>query len=287
MIPAKLRQQVDSELGISLSSEKPLSGGSINQAAVAETGQGKVVLKWNSPQLSGMFETEAMGLKILSDAGSGLKVPEVIGTGKDESHSWILMEFIPPSRGGAETDRAFGSGLAALHRNTSSSFGLDHDNYIGRLPQSNSRKPDWLTFFMEERIMPQLKQAVDSGLLPSAESRVEEGLRKSAESLFPVEPASLLHGDLWSGNYLYTTGNQAAVIDPAVYYGNREIELAFTGLFGRFPGGFYEAYQESWPLEPGFDERKALYNLYPLLVHVNLFGHGYTGQAQSVINRYT
>ncbi len=289
MIPACIADEIEQSTGLRPVHSQMLGGGSINQAARAATSEGAVVVKWNKASLHRMFETEATGLRLLSDAGTDLVIPNVFHHGRSDKqdYSWIVMEYIPGGRGGRQADRSFGSGLAALHRNVFSRYGLDHDNFIGRLPQSNTFCDSWVPFFMEERIAPQLRQAVDAGLLPSSCISSLDALRRRAEELFPDEPASLLHGDLWSGNYLYTSQGGVSIIDPAVYYGHREMELAFTGLFGRFPEDFYDAYEEAWPLEPGFEARKSLYNLYPVLVHVNLFGHGYTGQAASIIKSYS
>ncbi|MCH8556965.1 MAG: fructosamine kinase family protein [Balneolia bacterium] len=287
MIPDSIKRDVEAAEGITLRNEYPLSGGSINDAAVADSGSERVVIKWNTAARASMFETEHQGLDLLRKHTDTLLVPEVYSTGKNASYSWIVMEYIHEGSNGSTTDREFGNGLAALHRNTASGYGLSHNNYIGRLPQNNSPHEDWVTFFMIRRIEPQIRAAVDSGLMPSSCIKKLPLLQRSAASLFPDEPASLLHGDLWSGNYLYSESGQAALIDPAVYYGNREIELAFTMLFGRFPAGFYEAYEEAWPIEPGFAQRRDLYNLYPVLVHVNLFGGGYVSQANAIFNQYT
>ena len=287
MIPKSIKRDIEATEGITFENEHALSGGSINKAAVADSETGRVVIKWNTAARSSMFITEHQGLILLREHTNTLLVPEVRSTGKNDSYSWIVMKYIPEGNGERFTDRTFGAGLAALHKNTAPKFGLSHNNFIGRLPQDNSPNEDWLTFFMIRRIEPQIRAAVDKGLMPSSCIKKLPLLQRSVASLFPDEPPSLLHGDLWSGNYLYSESGQPALIDPAVYYGNREIELAFTTLFGRFPGGFYEAYEEAWPLQPGFGQRRDLYNLYPVLVHVNLFGGGYVNQANAIFNQYT
>ncbi len=287
MIPARLKDDVESRLGITIKNTSSLSGGSINDAVVASTSSEAVVIKWNEAARISMFETEHKGLELLRAHTGDLLIPEVYATGKNESQSWISMEFIPEGTGTVDANRVFGEGLAALHRNTRSSCGLDYNNFIGRLPQDNTPDEDWLTFFMIRRIEPQMRQAVDRGLMPSSCIKKLPLLQRSAKSLFPDEPASLLHGDLWSGNYLYSKSGRAALIDPAVYYGNREMEIAFTMMFGPFPSAFYEGYESAWPLQPGFSDRKDLYNLYPVLVHVNLFGGAYVSQASTILDRYT
>jgi fructosamine-3-kinase len=173
-----------------------------------------------------------------------------------------------------------------LHKNYGASFGLDHNNYIGSLKQQNNRKANWVEFFIEERLSVQLKLACDYGRIDHALLKKFESLSVKASSIIPPEKPSLLHGDLWSGNIIADENGQPCVIDPAVYYGHREAEIAFTKLFGGFDPEFYHAYQEQFPLPDGFAKRVDLYNLYPLLVHANLFGGSYLKQAISILNLY-
>ncbi|MFW6347512.1 MAG: fructosamine kinase family protein [Cyclonatronaceae bacterium] len=292
MLSNALISSVEQQTGSAPEYEQRLGGGSINDAAVVRWRGKKMVLKWNSAALYDMFEVEQRGLELLHAHRSVLEVPQVEATGVDEAGdvSWILMPFIPTAGGGKKAQETFGRGLAELHRagprEGVTEFGLDHNNYIGRLPQDNTPAADWPEFFIERRIRPQLEAAVKAGLMPRSSFSQLDAITLKTPGIFPEEPPALLHGDLWGGNYLYTPHDTAALIDPAVYYGHREMELAFTMMFGRFASGFYEAYEESWPLAPGFAERKDLCNLYPVLVHVNLFGHGYTGQAKSILKRY-
>ena len=171
---------------------------------------------------------------------------------------------------------------------TGPTHGLDHDNYIGSLPQENRPSESWLEFFSERRIGAQADLARAAGRLPGAVSRGLDRLLARLGDLLPdaVEP-SLLHGDLWSGNYGVAGDGSPVMFDPAVYRGHREVELAFTELFGGFPRGFYTAYGSAWPLDPGYDERRDVYNLYPLLVHVNLFGGAYVSQVASIVRRFS
>ena len=176
--------------------------------------------------------------------------------------------------------------MAKLHKHSADSFGLDHHNFIGKLPQSNSQKESWADFFISERIEPQIKLGVDSEKFSPAIFSQLNKLHSVVEKLFPPEKPSLLHGDLWSGNYMYTTNGIASIYDPAVYYGHREMDLAMTRLFGGFTKDFYAGYQSEYPLEDGFEERVQLCNLYPVLVHANLFGGGYIQQAKSLLVRF-
>ena len=164
------------------------------------------------------------------------------------------------------------------------SFGLDHDNYIGSLAQSNKKHADWISFFMEERIRPQLKLAMDKKLIDEGTVKQFDKLFDHFDRLIPKEKPALLHGDLWNGNFLVSDSSRAALIDPAVYFGHREMDLAMTTLFGGFDSEFYRAYDEVFPLEKGFEKRVDIHNLYPLLVHVNLFGGGYVRQVKAVLN---
>jgi fructosamine-3-kinase len=292
MLPESLISSVEQKLSTRPAFEQMLGGGSINDAALVRCDQQRMVLKWNSAGLYRMFEVEESGLQLLRENKGILHVPEVAGTGLDEAEdlSWILMEYIPTGQGTKKAQQNFGRGLAIMHRSAAKNgrraFGLEYDNYIGRLPQKNTTDQDWSSFFASQRIRPQLERAIQSGLMPSQCMDELERIIPKLSDIFPHEPPALLHGDLWGGNYLYTTDETAALIDPAVYYGHREMELAFTMMFGRFAGGFYDAYEEEWPLEPGFEQRKDLCNLYPVLVHVNLFGHGYTAQARSILKKY-
>jgi fructosamine-3-kinase len=177
--------------------------------------------------------------------------------------------------------------LAAQHRVLSPSFGLDDDNFIGANPQPNQRSDNWLTFFREQRLGFQMELARRNNLLPAQRARRLETLLNRLGDWLPAQPpASLLHGDLWGGNWLATASGEPALIDPAVYYGHREADLAFTELFGGFPAAFYTAYKAAWPPDPGYKERKDLYNLYHLLNHLNLFGEGYGGSVDSILQQY-
>ncbi|MEM7036432.1 MAG: fructosamine kinase family protein, partial [Bacteroidota bacterium] len=180
----------------------------------------------------------------------------------------------------------FGHSLAALHRHSAPTFGLDHPNFIGRLPQSNDQRTDFPTFFAECRLQPQARMARDAGLLDRDTLRRLEAFYPLLPDLLPDEPPALLHGDLWSGNFMSANGGQPYIFDPAVHYGHREAELAFSRMFGGFDAEFYAAYQDAWPLQPGWQARIAIFNLYPLAVHLNLFGAYYLREIQSTLKKY-
>jgi fructosamine-3-kinase len=181
----------------------------------------------------------------------------------------------------------FGRALAQLHRKSQESFGLEHDNYIGSLPQSNKTHASWSEFFIQERLEAQLKRARDRNKIGGDILLRMEKLFHRLEGLFPFEPPALLHGDLWSGNFFCGVDGEACIFDPAVYFGHREMDIGMSKLFGGFDPAFYQAYNAEWPLGDDWENRVDIANLYPLLVHVNLFGGGYLSQVRSILQRFT
>lgn len=225
-----------------------------------------------------MFEAEAEGLEELRTAGA-IRVPEVIAVGCADGHSYIHLEKLQLSRGESGVDLKLGEQLAALHRHTAAQFGWHRDNTIGPTPQRNDPADDWVSFFREHRLRFQLDLAARNGYGGELQALGAQ-LADSLESLFEgYEPVpSLLHGDLWSGNRGSVDG-EPVVFDPAVYYGDRESDIAMTRLFGGFGRDFYAAYAASWPMAPGHQNRNTLYQLYHVLNHLNLFGPAYHSQA--------
>jgi protein-ribulosamine 3-kinase len=293
MLPAPLEQQLRNLLiargvkpGLPLSC-RAVSGGSINQAASVHSGEVTLFVKWNhADRYPGMFEAEAKGLNLLRNPG-GAMVPEVLETGTAGDMAYLAMEYVGRGPdGGLNPDDSFGAMLAALHRNSAAQFGLDHDNYMGSLPQSNRMHQSWNEFFIHERLLPQLKIARDEGSLGSSESHAFDLLFKRLPEIIPEEAPALVHGDLWSGNYLTGSQGQIWLIDPAVAYGHREVDIAMSKLFGGFPATFYEAYSAHFPLIKGWESRIEIFQLYPLLIHVNLFGGGYIDSVKRVIQRF-
>jgi len=286
MIPTELSKHLSETLDLEIKSSTSVSGGSINRATKISTTRGDLFLKWNTHAPNDFFEKEADGLKRLKSAGTTLRIPEVLSAGKptDGRPGYLLMEYIENGRSGDSFE--LGRNLAILHQTEAGQFGLEADNYIGSLPQSNRRHDEWIDFFVEERINPQIKMAVDSGKLGSSIIQNWKRLSAKLNEIFPPAKPSLLHGDLWGGNYLFDVQGKAVLIDPAVYYGHPEMDLAFTKMFGGFSGEFYNGYQSETSLESGFSERVPIYNLYPLLVHVNLFGGHYTSQFNSILRNF-
>lgn len=278
-IPLALKKQIISDI-------IPVSGGSINSAFRVETGKENYFLKTNkAKQFPGMFEAEAKGLQLLSNAFYP-GIPEVIETSISGDEQFILMEFITPGSPDKKSNYNFGKTLARMHRNSENYFGLDHDNYIGSLPQSNKFHNNWIKFFINERITPLTKMAVNSGAMKKDLIKQFDKLFSRLEEIFPAEPPALLHGDLWSGNYMFGKSGKAWIFDPAVYYGHREMDIAMTKLFGGFSSDFYEGYNDEFPLEKDCSIRVDVFNLYPLLVHVNLFGGHYIYDVKRILERY-
>lgn len=283
LLPEKIKSEIEAFFHQSVSELYPVSGGDINKAGRLKLENGDLYfIKWNTDAPADMFETEAKGLELLQNTGSGLLIPAV----HFHSEYCLVTDWIEQSKITTSAS-AFGKALAMLHKSSSGFFGLDFDNYIGRLPQSNNKHSNWFDFFAIERIEPQLKAGVESAKLQRDVLVKVEKLYAKLGHIMPAEKPALIHGDLWSGNYMYAQNGRAAIFDPAVYYGHREMDIAMSRLFGGFSSEFYRGYEEEFPLEPGFETRKDLFNLYPILVHVNLFGGSYCRQAEDIINRYT
>lgn len=264
----------------------PVSGGSINLAAKVETTTGIYFLKVNDAfRYPGMFELEENGLRELRNANS-FSIPEVILTGEVETHSFLVMQWIESKPQASDFWSVFGRSLATLHKTTSPKFGFKEDNYIGSLTQSNREHNQWIDFFIEERLEKQVQRAVNSGKLELDDVSLFKKLYMNLDSVLPHENPALLHGDLWNGNFLTGNDGLPCLIDPAVYYGHREMDLSMTKLFGGFDPAFYDAYNETYPVAAGFDERIDIHNLYPLLVHVNLFGGSYISQVRTILKRF-
>ena len=259
-----------------------VSGGDINQAMRLRHGDATYFVKLNSARQLDMFEAEAAGLQELQQADA-LKIPQPVCWGSNHESAWLVMENL--SLGGRGDPVALGEGLAAMHRITQSQYGWFRDNTIGSTPQSNTPNDDWIEFWREQRLRFQLNLAERHGAGSALLSRGEQLLERFPalfDSYHPVP--SLLHGDLWSGNYAYTEEGRPAIFDPAVYFGDREADLAMTELFGSFGGDFYAAYEDAWPTDPGYKTRRTFYNLYHILNHFNLFGGGYASQAQGMLD---
>jgi len=263
-----------------------VGGGSINQAFHLFTNVGDYFVKLNqAAKFPEMFEKEEQGLALLAECG-GVNVPRVVGTGIGGADSFLLMDWVEqgvPQLGFWED---FAASLALLHQHSQSQFGLAVNNYMGSLPQSNRLHDDWADFFMVERLLPLLQNAFDAGQLDNKDRSAFENFFLQVPGIFPSEPPALIHGDLWNGNYMVGNEGRVVFIDPAVYYGHREMDLAMTRLFGGFDPRFYKAYNECFPLLPGWENRVDFCNLYPLLVHLVLFGTSYRSSIRNILKPF-
>ena len=271
--------------GNSISPDTPrhLGGGCINTALRLSDGEQDWFVKTNDASRLDMFEAEAAGLNAMADTGA-IRVPRALCTGRFGRNAYIVMEHIAPGSGGRDGARLAGTQLAAMHRHTAGRFGWERDNTIGATHQPNGWREDWIDFWREQRLGFQLELVGRNGY-PDLQRAGEKLLDRFHVMIDHAPLPSLLHGDLWSGNINYDHAGQPVIYDPAVYCGDREAEIAMTELFGGFGGAFYDAYNDAWSLDPGYRTRKTLYNLYHILNHTNLFGGGYAGQAQGMIER--
>mgnify|MGYP006413230533 FL=1 len=267
-----------------------ISGGSINQTHVLNLTNGqRVFMKQNPSPPTDFFLSETRGLKLLSQVKNGPRIPKPLAVQSVSRPTFILLEYIESSSEDENFAEKLALSLAELHRMSQEHYGLDHDNYIGSTPQKNALEKDGIVFFREQRIDFQRQLARRSGLLPVTIDKEIDSLCDELGKFLNIsgEKPALLHGDLWSGNYFPDSEGKPCIFDPAVYYGLREADLAMTELFGRLPQKFYDVYQEVFPMNPGYEERKDLFNLYHLLNHLNIFGSSYLSSVQQIVKRYT
>lgn len=280
-----IAQQISHTTGtpFAIADRRSVGGGCINQAYRLVGDGGSYFLKLNQASQIAMFEAEALGLREMVNSHT-IRVPRPVCWGTAEGSAYIVLEWLDLGRGSDDSWRQMGEQLAAMHRTTSpQGFGWQRTNTIGETPQPNPWTDSWLEFYRDHRLGYQFKLARRRG---GHFPRQDELLAALPALLADHDPApALLHGDLWSGNAAVTTEGEPVILDPATYYGDREADLAMTELFGRFPTGFYLAYNQTFPLTAGYERRKILYNLYHVLNHFNLFGGGYESQANRMIDQ--
>jgi fructosamine-3-kinase len=287
MQPA-LARAVSAELRSPISASRRLTGGDIHEAFEAQLADGRHIFIKTSANVSPrMFPCEARGLQWLRESGA-LRVPDVLAVSNANAcEQFLVLELVRSAPRTLDFDERLGRGLAALHRSGAPSFGFHEDNFIGTLPQVNTPRSTWAEFYAECRLSPTVKRAVDAGRATRAWidrfAQLESRLHALLE---PEEAPSRLHGDLWSGNVMSDEQGHPVLVDPAVYGGHREVDLAMLRLFGSPGPAMLDAYNEVWPLAPGHEERVPLHQLYPLLVHVNLFGGGYVHAVDAIVRRY-
>ncbi|MDH5300625.1 MAG: fructosamine kinase family protein [Gammaproteobacteria bacterium] len=260
-----------------------VGGGDINDAWVLQGKEQSYFVKLNDAALLDMFEAEFEALKAML-ATDTIRVPQVYCTGILDDKAFVLMEYLELS--GRGSPQQLGEQLAAMHRVTQSRFGWWRDNTIGATPQKNEENADWIAFYGQQRLAWQLKLLRDNGVSGSLQILGQTLIEKLPLFFTAYQPVpSMLHGDLWGGNYAFDETGTPVLFDPALYFGDREADMAMTELFGGFDSEFYAAYNEAWPLDAGYVTRKTLYNLYHILNHANLFGGGYASQAESMMRK--
>lgn len=280
----KIAQAITQATGqdFAIANTKSVGGGCINQGYRVSGNGTEYFVKLNQASQLEMFAAEAIGLKQMY-ATQTITVPQPICWGIADNSSYIVLQWLDLGGSNSQSWREMGRQLAAMHREgTSESFGWERNNTIGSTPQINTWTDNWADFFAEHRLGYQLKLAKRRGGNFGDPNQVIKAVRDKLADRQPQ--ASLVHGDLWSGNAAITDDGKPVILDPATYYGDRETDIAMTELFGGFPKAFYHGYNEVWQLDSGYQQRKSLYNLYHVLNHFNLFGGGYGSQAQRIIN---
>lgn len=264
-----------------------LAGGDISAVERLHTNHGTYILKSLPRDLPGLLRAEADGLEALRGSGTPLAVPSVIAC-VEGPNAFLILEDLGSGPAGTHLDERIGFGLAALHRCGAPRFGFPRDNFCGATSQPNTWTDSWTDFYGRQRLGHQMTLASRARLLSASDTSVIEQLISRLDTLLqePEEGTALIHGDLWSGNLHVTAAGDPALIDPAVYYAHREAELGMMQLFGGFPSRVYDAYHEAFPLEPGWQDRSDIYQLYHLLNHLNLFGRSYYARVMAVARRY-
>ena len=286
----ELHDALETELGQPLTEAEPVSGGCIAHAMRLTTAADTYFLKWGRGAVAETFPGEAAGLKALDAAGAPLRIPTVhtVASETETRPGFLLMEWIPPGDPAPTFMADLGTALAVLHRHTGAAYGFSQDNHIGRLPQVNPHETSWPDFFRAHRLRPQCKMArARNRWRVDWDAPFERLCADLANRLPEATEPSVVHGDLWKGNVMATHDGGAALIDPATYYGHREVDVAMTQLFGGFHASFYDAYRAAWPLLDGFDERVHIYNLYHVINHLNHFGGMYATQVEQTLKQLT
>lgn len=264
----------------------PVHGGDINEAFLVTAGDQEFFIKYHCGSYAAdMFQKEVMGLELINKAVPGF-APQTKSIFSQCDHSILIMEYLETSSNGKSCGSDLGSQLAKMHRYQSDYYGLETENFIGSLIQKNDRAESISVFMTQSRLLPQLMMASNKGYLIPSEVPSSSHIERIINGIVPEEKPCLVHGDLWGGNYLCTINNKAMIIDPAVAYGHREMDIAMSRLFGGFDIDFYNTYNDTYPLENGWENRIDLFQLYYLLVHLNLFGTSYKDSVMRILNKY-
>lgn len=279
----KVINEVALERGFQVEKISSLSGGSINNVYLLNTSEGRQVIKINDPRkFPRMFAAEKEGLQELRNSKT-LDVPEVFAVGKTSEAAFILLEYKEQAPQKSHFWKVFAEGLAALHKKSSKEYGFPSSNYIGSLPQYNNSEASAIDFYISQRLEPQLKMAAERGF----SFKDLDIFFRNISAEIPEEPPALLHGDLWSGNYISNKDGLPCLIDPAVTYGPREMDLSMMKLFGGFPEEVFSEYNSYFPLSPDFEDRVPIWQLYYLLVHLNIFGSSYEPAVKRIIRQFS
>lgn len=289
IVQAHIRESLEPIVGKPIGNFQllPVSGGSINLTYQLHLDSGEFFFcKINSvARYPALFQKEKNGLMLLA-AENIIRVPNVVLYTIKNDYQILILEWIEQGLTNDDFWKAFGTSLAQLHKLSSVAFGLNEDNYMGALPQSNQYTPEWVDFFIAHRLIPQVKMALDRKLIDSKVTKLFESLYIRLPEIFASEPPSLVHGDLWNGNFMCDSNHKPVLIDPAVYFGHRSMDLGMTTLFGGFAKDFYKSYEESFPLPKNHEQQWEICNLYPLLIHLNLFGSSYLSGILHTLRHY-
>lgn len=286
MLHPEIHSELESRLGLIIKGSRPVSGGDISSAFMVQTTSINLFLKVNqSTNAYYMFAAEAKGLDLIGQTKC-IRVPEVVHFGQTHGSAFLVLEAIESKRANHKDLQNLGEQLAKMHGSNNVSFGQSNDNFIGSFPQSNKVYENWIDFYAEQRLLPQYVLAKNNGYLGDHENPNIQTLKNGCSPYFRDIQPSLLHGDLWSGNFMIASNGDPVLIDPAVYYGHSEVDIAMSLLFGGYGSSFYDSYFKIHPKTNGFKERIELYQLYYLLVHLNLFGTAYKPSVMNITKTY-
>jgi fructosamine-3-kinase len=284
MLPQPIQKFINSLHQDRINSFSSVGGGSINDAYRYAVGSEEFFIKYNN-EVEGIIEMEVDGLNAIAGLNC-IATPEVIAFEKIEGYEILVLPLI---RGGLKSSKAwrnFGKQLAMMHTKPAPHYGWHQSNFIGSLPQTNEHCDDFISFFINQRLKPQIQLAQQNQYFSSKELNQFNDLFQKLNEILPETKPSLVHGDLWSGNFMIGEEDKPYLIDPSIHYNFRETDIAFTHLFGRFDSEFYDSYNHHFPLASGFQDRVALYNIYPLLVHLNIFGSSYYSSVMNSLHQY-
>ncbi len=276
-------QGVESILGQKIINTIPVSGGDINDTFKIETSDTSFFVKLNNASFANdMFEKEAKGLQLIQESET-IPVPNVVAVSTKNQSSFLLLEWVESGIPNPNFWEDFGIKLGSMHQQTAPTFGLDHSNYIGSLVQHNEHESDAISFFITQRLLPQIKLAQSKNRIDNNTISAFEKLFKKLPEILPDEKPALIHGDLWNGNFMVGKSGDVILVDPAAAFGLREMDLAMAKLFGGFDQTFYDSYENAFPTENGLKDRIPIYQLYYLMVHVNIFGGTYLNSVKEIL----